>query len=111
MKLFKFGQLVQEMSFKEKVYSRPMDAQQTFFHNNSPRVFGSGELKIYPKRKGSLFFFGRGGGGGSGYMRYLYPANIYFSPDNVICLLQLLHILKCTFKISFIYGSKHYNET
>ena len=41
-----FGPVVQEMSFKEKVY-RLMDGRQTKTnHNSSPWAFGSGELKI-----------------------------------------------------------------
>ena len=55
------------MSFKEKVYSRQRDAQQTIFHNSSPQVFGSGELKTVkniPQNERVPFFFFFGGGGG-----------------------------------------------
>ena len=34
------------------------------------------------------------------------PANI-FCPENVVCLLKLLHVFKCTLE-NFYQGSKHY---
>ena len=42
---FKSGPVVQETSFKEKIYGRWTDAQRMKTdHNSSPLAFGSGEL-------------------------------------------------------------------
>ena len=40
--ILKFGPVVQEEMFKEKVYGRRTKTD----HNTSPRAFGSGELKM-----------------------------------------------------------------
>ena len=36
-----------------------------------------------------------------------YPATI-FCPENVVCFLHLLHIVKCVIQTIFFYGSKQY---